>query len=223
MAARISSGVQRGLLLMARQPAASTSPSAECCASWFTVSGAGTAVREMPIASSTSPLPSTRLFLRLTKRSTMNAKARMEHRMSGQIGQPAACMMESKGFFRATWPCKDARDYGAACHAPRPPAPPPPPSPPTRPHQHPICQPPRERTNSVDNFVKKTPAPRPQPSPGAGCDRLMKQKAAENRLKTRTCTTALCFTAHACSAGPARRPLWSTGAARRRKMVRQTA
>jgi hypothetical protein len=32
------------------------------------------------------------------KRSTMKASASTEHRISGQIGQPAACMIESKDF-----------------------------------------------------------------------------------------------------------------------------
>ncbi|NRT55647.1 hypothetical protein [Sphaerotilus uruguayifluvii] len=31
------------------------------------------------------------------KRSMMIASAAMEHRISGQIGQPAACMIENKG------------------------------------------------------------------------------------------------------------------------------
>ncbi|MBY0411013.1 MAG: hypothetical protein K2Q97_13010, partial [Burkholderiaceae bacterium] len=32
------------------------------------------------------------------KRSKINANPRMEHAIRGQIGQPAACMMESKFF-----------------------------------------------------------------------------------------------------------------------------
>jgi hypothetical protein len=39
---------------------------------------------------------------RLMNLSTMSAKAAIEHKMSGQMGQPAACMIENKVSLSAT-------------------------------------------------------------------------------------------------------------------------
>ena len=49
---------------------------------------------------------------RLRKRSTMSASARMEQAISGQMGQPAACMIESKEGLRRALMLKRWRDYG---------------------------------------------------------------------------------------------------------------
>src|SRR3569833_7057 len=97
MMARRSSSVQRGSELSARKPLASTSPSAEFCSSCLTTSGVGTELRETASASSSNCGGATLLVLRLMKRAMMSASARMEQATSGQIGQPAACMIESKG------------------------------------------------------------------------------------------------------------------------------
>jgi hypothetical protein len=48
--------------------------------------------------------------LRLMNRSMMMAKASMEHAINGQMGHPAACMMENK----TETPCSEKQvDYGA--------------------------------------------------------------------------------------------------------------
>src|SRR3569832_777022 len=99
MFARRSSSVQRGSELSARKPLASTSPSAEFCSSCFTTSGTGTELRDTARASSSSRGGAILLVLRLMKRSMTSASARMEQATRGQIGQPAACMIESKGTF----------------------------------------------------------------------------------------------------------------------------
>src|SRR6476620_10431214 len=96
MLERRSASLQRGLLFMARKPLASTSPSAEFCSSCETTSGPGTPDLDTASASSSSFGGATREFLRLRKRSMTRAKARMEQATSGQIGQPAACMIENK-------------------------------------------------------------------------------------------------------------------------------
>jgi hypothetical protein len=105
---------QRGLLLRVRKPLASTSPSAEFCSSWVTTSGVGTEVRE----TRTAPLPAAAVgailaVFRLIKRSMMSASATMEEATKGQMGQPAACMIESKCSLRG---CESKRwgpgDYG---------------------------------------------------------------------------------------------------------------
>ena len=101
MEARRSTSVQRGSELSARKPLASTSPSAELLLSWVTTSGAGTDDRETASASSSSFGGATLAVLRLMKRSITRASARMEQATNGQIGQPAACMIESKGRFSA--------------------------------------------------------------------------------------------------------------------------
>src|SRR4051812_5094866 len=96
MVARRSISLQRGSELRARNPLASTSPRAECCDSCATTSGAGTEVRETDSASSSNFGGATLAVLRLMKRSTMSANATMEQATKGQIGQPAACMIENK-------------------------------------------------------------------------------------------------------------------------------
>src|SRR5205085_9477672 len=52
--------------------------------------------RETASASSSRRGGTTLPDLRLTKRSMMRARARMEQASRGQIGQPAACMIENK-------------------------------------------------------------------------------------------------------------------------------
>jgi hypothetical protein len=48
--------------------------------------------------------------LRLINRSMMMARAKMEHAINGQMGHPAACMMENK----TETPCSEKPvDYGA--------------------------------------------------------------------------------------------------------------
>jgi len=84
------------LAFNARNPLASTSPRAEFCSSWLTTSAGGTLVRETASASSSSLGGAMRAVFRLTKRSMMSASARMEQATRGQMGQPAACMIESK-------------------------------------------------------------------------------------------------------------------------------
>jgi len=219
MAARISVGVQRGLLLMARQPAASTWPRAECCSSWFTVSGVGTESRETPMASSTRLLPSTRLVLSLMKRSMMKASARMEHRMSGQMGQPAACMMEIKGFLscgaaHTGWAGRPQKGCARLWRTPAPPRPPGCTRAGNRAQAHgspPWHHDPRRCTDSVDNFVKNAPVIPPQACTGAALDRLMTQRAAKNQGMTSTCTNSSAFADVLARAAPAGALLWSTG------------
>src|SRR5688572_2620853 len=100
MAARMSSSVERGLALSARKPAASTSPSEELRSSLDTTSGAGTALRDTLMASSSSLGGITRAVLREVKRSMTSASASTEHKSRGQIGQPAATMIENKEALR---------------------------------------------------------------------------------------------------------------------------
>src|SRR4051812_24850985 len=96
MVPRRSASVQRGSEFRARKPLASTSPRAEFCSSWVTTSGVGTDTRDTASASSSSRGGAILAFLRLRKRSKMSARARMEQATRGQIGQPAACMIENK-------------------------------------------------------------------------------------------------------------------------------
>src|SRR5665647_777108 len=109
MEERRSSSLQRGLLLRARKPLASTSPKAEFCSNCVTTSGVGTEVRETLSTSSSNFGGATLAVLRLTKRSMTSAKARIEQATSGQIGQPAACMMGNKEDLRAH---EMPRNYG---------------------------------------------------------------------------------------------------------------
>ena len=112
MAARRSVSLHWGLLLRVRRPLASTSPRAEFCASWFTTSGVGRALDDTVIASSSSFGGATRAVLRATKRSKISAIPRTEHAIRGQMGQPAACMMDSKSLSAQM---KAIGDYGPAC------------------------------------------------------------------------------------------------------------
>ncbi|MNV71552.1 hypothetical protein D3C71_1645790 [compost metagenome] len=115
MAARRSVSLHWGLLLRVRRPLASTSPSAEFCASWLTTSGVGTDLDDTVMASSSSLGGATRAVLRATKRSKISAIPRTEHAIRGQIGQPAACMMDSKSLSAQM---EAIGDYGPAsgCH-----------------------------------------------------------------------------------------------------------
>ena len=61
----------------------------------MTVAG-GTAVSETVMASSSSLGGTTFAAFRLMNRSMTSASASMEQIIKGQIGQPAACMIESK-------------------------------------------------------------------------------------------------------------------------------
>ena len=95
MAARSSASLLCGWLFKVRRPLASTSPRAEFCASWVTTSGAGTDLDETEIASSSSFGGTTRAVFSATKRSKTSASAKMEQAIRGQMGQPAACMIDS--------------------------------------------------------------------------------------------------------------------------------
>ena len=108
MEERRSSSLQRGLVLRARKPLASTSPRAEFCSSWLTTSGPGMVMRHTPSTSSSNLGGATRDVLRLIKRSMTSANARMEQATRGQMGQPAACMIENKWNLRAD---EKPRDY----------------------------------------------------------------------------------------------------------------
>ena len=110
MAARTSASVLWGLLLSVRRPLASTSPRAEFCASWFTTSGEGMDLEETEMASSSSFGGATRAVFSATKRSKTSASARMEQAIRGQIGQPAACMIDSNSHSAHV---KSSGDYGA--------------------------------------------------------------------------------------------------------------
>src|SRR5689334_21565986 len=101
MLARRSTSLQRGSELSARNPLASTSPSAEFCSSFLTTSALGTLARDTASASSSSLGGATLAVFRLMKRSITRASARMEQATKGQIGQPAACMIENKERFSA--------------------------------------------------------------------------------------------------------------------------
>src|SRR3989344_53315 len=114
MAARRSVSLHWGLLLRVRRPLASTSPRAEFCANWFTTSGVDTALDETVMASSSNFGGATRAVLRATKRSKISAIPSTEHAIRGQIGQPAACMMDSKSLSAQM---KAIGDYGPACRA----------------------------------------------------------------------------------------------------------
>src|SRR5512140_2867001 len=113
MLARMSTSLQRGSELSARRPLASTSPSAEFSSSWRTTSGVGTDVRDTARASSRSLGGATLVAVRLMKRSITRASARMEQTTKGQIGQPAACMIESKGAISALRNAEQRADYRA--------------------------------------------------------------------------------------------------------------
>ena len=60
------------------------------------ISWEGTARRETNMASPTSLGGATCSMRRLKNRSITTAKANTEHASSGQMGQPAACMIENK-------------------------------------------------------------------------------------------------------------------------------
>ena len=60
------------------------------------------------------------LVLRLMKRSMTRASPSTEHTIRGQIGQPAACMMESKAGLRTAAPAQGAFKTAALWRSPRP-------------------------------------------------------------------------------------------------------
>ena len=75
---------------------ASTAPSTELSASLLTTSAAGRWARVTEITSSSNRGGATRCVRRLDIRSITSVSATTEHRSSGQMGQPAACMIDSK-------------------------------------------------------------------------------------------------------------------------------
>src|SRR5581483_4134490 len=85
----------RGSAVMARKPVARTLPSTEFAASLLTTSAAGRPVRVTEITSSSNLGGATRDARKLLNRSMITAKATMEHKINGQIGQPAACMIDN--------------------------------------------------------------------------------------------------------------------------------
>jgi len=84
-----------------RMPAASTEPSTELSASLRSTSSDGRPLRVRPSTSSSSLGGATLTSRRLARRSMISASAAMEHRIKGQIGHPAACMIENKEIPRA--------------------------------------------------------------------------------------------------------------------------
>ncbi len=88
--------MRRGSATTARMPCANTLPSTEFADSLLTTSAVGRLVRVSATTSSTSLGGATRCTLRLRKRSMMSARPTTEHNNNGQIGQPAAWMIESK-------------------------------------------------------------------------------------------------------------------------------
>jgi hypothetical protein len=95
---RSASSLMRGSATTPRTPDASTWPSIELAASLFTTSGPGRLARVMDNTSSSRRGGATRTTRRLESRSMIRASATMEQAISGQIGQPAACMIESNVF-----------------------------------------------------------------------------------------------------------------------------
>ena len=94
-----------------RSPVANTPPSSELAASLLTTSLPGRLLRVRVNTSSSRLAGAMRLERRLSRRSMMMVSAAIEHTISGQIGQPAACMIESKSSPAMVGPRK-ARDYG---------------------------------------------------------------------------------------------------------------
>ena len=86
----------------------------------MTTAAAGRGVRVTLSTSSSSVGGATSASRRWYRRSIASAKATTEHRIKGQIGQPAACMIDSKAF---SCGCsghsgpKDGRDYGRTARA----------------------------------------------------------------------------------------------------------
>ena len=93
---RTASSVMRGSAMTLRSPVAKTPPSSELAASLLTTSLPGRLLRVTPSTSSSRLAGAIWLERRLTSLSMMIVSAAMEHRISGQMGQPAACMIESK-------------------------------------------------------------------------------------------------------------------------------
>jgi hypothetical protein len=95
MVARRSASLQRGLLLRARSrwpaphPAPSSAPAASPRRAWARHCATRTGLVQQLRGRDAW------LVFRLMKRSMMSASARMEQAIRGQMGQPAACMMES--------------------------------------------------------------------------------------------------------------------------------
>ena len=96
--ARKSSSVHRGSVFKALSPLASTSPRAEFLSNCETMSGPGILVLVKRRTSASTFLGTILSGFKLTKRSITIASAMMELAIKGQIGQPAACMIDSKGF-----------------------------------------------------------------------------------------------------------------------------
>jgi hypothetical protein len=165
--------VVRGSMIIARRPLASTPPSTELSASLLTTSIAGRLLRLTAIASSSRLAGATRLPRRLIRRSMTSASPTTEHRIRGQIGQPAACMIDSnRGLSGSAW---RGQGGGAACwlrrlwpvvQAPLR----------GRPAMH--GRHPEESTASVDKLVGNCPATRQKPRQLWPCFGLLKIEAA---------------------------------------------
>jgi hypothetical protein len=100
--------------------------------------------------------------LRLMKRSITRARPTTEHAIRGQIGQPAACMMENKSELQAKTGGWAMWNYGAvrnACMA--------------RFVGAQLC------TATVDNFVDKHATPRRRPAPTRRFNRSITKQAAQ--------------------------------------------
>ena len=109
-AARKASRLMRGSAITARSPIASTMPRTEFSASLLTTSGPGRLARVTDMTSSSSRGGTMRAARRLERRSRISVTAAMEQTRSGQIGHPAACMIESNRALSTRW--EAVADYG---------------------------------------------------------------------------------------------------------------
>ena len=164
--------------MTARRPVASTNPRTELAASLFTTSAAGMCARVTEITSSSRRGGTTRFSRRLESRSITSANAAMEHKSKGQMGHPAACMIEnnqglstSSGAFRKArlWPegCSAAWLGRAVCRGPFAS---------TRRLQ---CDALGQSTAAVDNIVCNRPRRDAKPRRFKGWNRLLKLEARE--------------------------------------------
>jgi hypothetical protein len=89
-----------------------------------------------------------------------------EQTTSGQIGQPAACMMENKDLLRDG---KLQRLWRTEFASPR-----------LYPHANRSARPPSQRTKTVDKFVKNLRTDRARPASTRDCDSSMTKQAVKN-------------------------------------------
>jgi hypothetical protein len=107
--------------MTARTPLASTVPSTELSASLLTTSAEGRLARVTETTSSSRRGGVTFDDRRLTSLSKIKASAATEHKINGQIGHPAACMIEITSVLSALWretTVSFAVDYGLAAEGP---------------------------------------------------------------------------------------------------------